>query len=67
MKSPMIPAYIDTLFDWFRSGLVALILGIAFAIFFVAVVVWDFFRAFWDTVICGKTEAQQLRDWTERE
>lgn len=66
-RNPMIPTYAETLLDWLRSGLVALLIAGAFLVFFVVVAAWDFIRAFWDTVICGKSEAQQLRDWAERE
>ena len=66
-RNPMIPSYIDTLLDYLRSGLVALLIAGAFLVFFVVVSAWDFIRAFWDTIICGKSDAEQLRDWTESE
>ena len=59
MKSAMIPTLIESA----KSGLLALIFAAVFFTLVFAIAAWDFLRAAWDTLVLGKTEAEQLRDY----
>ena len=59
MKSAMFP----TLLESAKSGLLAFIFAAVFFTLVFAITAWDFARACWDTLVLGKTEAEQLRDY----
>lgn len=60
-RTPMIPALIESA----RDGLLWLIFSAAFCLLMVAITVWDCARACWDTLVLGKSEAEQLRDYLD--
>lgn len=60
-RTPMIPALIESA----KSGLLWLIFSAVFFTAIVAIAAWDFLRAAWDTLVLGKTEDEQLRDYLD--
>ena len=59
MKSAMIPTLIESA----KSGLLTFLFAAAFFVIVFAIAAWDCARAAWDTLVLGKTEAEQLRDY----
>lgn len=62
-RTPMIPALIESA----RDGLLWLAFSAAFCALMIAITVWDFARAAWDTLVLGKSEQEQLRDYIDTE
>jgi hypothetical protein len=58
-RTPMIPTLIESA----RTGLLTFLFAAAFFVIVFAIAAWDFLRATWDTLVLGKTEAEQLRDY----
>lgn len=56
---------IPTLLESAKSGLLFLLFSAVFFTAVVAVSAWDFLRAAWDTLVLGKTEDEQLRDYLD--
>ncbi len=63
MKSPMIPALIESA----KSGLLAFLFAALFFTVVFAIAAWDCAKACWDTVVLGKSDAEQLRDYLEND
>lgn len=59
MKSPMIPALIESA----RTGLLTFLFAAAFFVIVFAIAAWDWVKACWDTLVLGKSEEEQLRDY----
>lgn len=57
------PAMIPQLIESARSGLLALIFAAVFFTAIVLIAAWECLRSAWDTLVLGKTEAEQLRDY----
>lgn len=60
-RTPMIPALIESA----RTGLLWLAFSAIFFVAVFAIAAWDCAKACWDTLVLGKTEAEQLRDYID--
>jgi len=60
-RTPMIPALIESA----RTGLLWLAFSAVFFVCIVAIAAWDCARAAWDTLVLGKSEQEQLRDYID--
>ena len=50
-----------------RTGLLWLAFSAVFFVCIVAIAAWDLLRAAWDTLVLGKSEQEQLRDYIDTE